>query len=183
VSTDHPQIAAEAERLGVAVPFLRPENLSGDLVGDLPVLQHAVRTYEDLHKQKVDVILMLQPTCPLRTSKHVTDCIDLLLSSGTDSVWTVTQVSPKYHPLKQLVITGGKMRLSDADGSKIVARQQLEPSYIRNGVCYAWRRAPLMEISDFLPLNSQALVISEEIVNIDTAEDLERARSLLSREA
>ena len=40
VSTDQPDIAQAARAGGLDAPFLRPESLSGDLVGDYDVLRH-----------------------------------------------------------------------------------------------------------------------------------------------
>jgi CMP-N-acetylneuraminic acid synthetase len=42
VSTDHAAIAETARSAGLAVPFLRPESLSGDRVADWDVLHHAL---------------------------------------------------------------------------------------------------------------------------------------------
>ena len=71
VSTDHDEIAAVAEQSGLAAPFRRPAELSGDRIGDVEVLVHALESCE-LHDATSDgVVVMLQPTWPLRTAQHV----------------------------------------------------------------------------------------------------------------
>src|SRR2546422_3487765 len=67
VSTDSPEIAEEARRNGVEVPFLRPAELATDQAGMLPVLQHAVRWLEASAGVRPELIVTLQPTSPFRT--------------------------------------------------------------------------------------------------------------------
>ena len=69
VSTDHPEIARVARDASIDVPFMRPPELSGDRVGDWDVLNHALQTMEDLDHVKYDLVVMLQPTSPLRTAR------------------------------------------------------------------------------------------------------------------
>ncbi len=42
VSTDHKKIAAVSRKFGAEAPFMRPAELSGDKVMDLPVFQQAI---------------------------------------------------------------------------------------------------------------------------------------------
>ncbi len=178
VSTDHDAIAAEAKRCGLAVPFRRPPELSGDLVSDLQVLQHAIAEAEASQKKKFDYVVMLQPTCPLRTPAMVRDCFRLLAEKKADAVWTVSPVDVKFHPLKQLRLEAGELRYVQDEGKKIIARQQLAETYIRNGACYLWRRSALIERQEILPALSFPLVVRERLVNIDTLEDLRLAEEL-----
>ena len=69
----------------------------------------------------------------------------------------------------------------DASGAQIIARQQLEPVYHRNGIAYAFTRECLLEQKTIRGLRTGALLIEEPCVNIDTEWDLELAEFLLSR--
>ena len=71
VSTDDDEIAAVAEDAGLAAPFRRPEALAGDRIGDLDVLTHALATMEQQDGVEYDVVVMLQPTSPLRRADPV----------------------------------------------------------------------------------------------------------------
>ena len=75
VSTDHEGIARVAEQAGLACPFVRPEEISGSIVSDWEVLIHALSEMERIDGVAYDVIVMLQPTSPGRTSEHVTASI------------------------------------------------------------------------------------------------------------
>jgi CMP-N,N'-diacetyllegionaminic acid synthase len=184
VSTDHPDIAREAERAGLAAPFLRPAAIAGDLASDLQVLEHALAAVEALDGVTYDIVLMLQPTSPLRRASHVTAVLDKLVAEGWDAVWTVSPTERQFHPLKQLTVeAGGAMGYFDPRGAGIVARQQLGPVYHRNGVAYAFTRACLTEQHTIMGARSAAIVLDEPVVNIDTLEDFRLAEEELERRA
>lgn len=180
VSTDHLLIREAALDSGLEAPFLRPEALSGDRIGDVPVLQHALQASEADDGQRYDVVLMLQPTSPLRRPEHVLATLNKLVDENLDAVWTVSPTDLKAHPLKQLKVgPGGSLEYYDPAGAAIIARQQLEPVYHRNGVAYAVTRECLLERAALLGPKTGAVVIEEALVNIDTPEDLAQADVLL----
>lgn len=172
VSTDHTGIARAAEEAGIAAPFLRPEALSGDFVGDREVLTHALEATEEIDGRRYDIVVMLQPTSPLRTPAQVSATIRMLVDGGWDSVWTVSPTDSKAHPLKQLTVVDGALGYYDPAGAAIVARQQLAPVYHRNGVAYAMTRACLLDQRTIKGARAGALVIEGEHVSIDTEWDL-----------
>ena len=182
VSTDHEGIANAAESAGIGAPFRRPESLAGDRVGDLEVLTHALQAAEKLDGRKYNIVVMLQPTSPFRKPEQVSACIRMLVEGEWDAVWTVSPTDSKSHPLKQLSVSEtGALDLCDAAGAQIIARQQLEPVYHRNGIAYAFTRECLLEQKTIRGKRTGALVIEELCVNIDTEWDLELAEFLLSR--
>ena len=144
-STDHPEIARAARECGLDVPFMRPPALSGDIIGDWDILHHALTECEKMDGRVYDVVLMIQPTSPLRKPEHVTRTVEKLIHGGYDSVWTLTETDSKHHPLKQLVIQDDLMDYLDPAGARIIARQQLTPLYHRNGAAYAITRECLLE--------------------------------------
>ena len=137
VSTDNDLIASVSKENGISVPFKRPENLSGDRIGDAPVLIHALNLMESIKKTNFDIVVMLQPTSPLRKVEHVSSVIQTLESNNYESVLTISETDSKSHPLKQLIYQDGKVKFYDERGSDIVARQQLSPVFHRNGIAYA----------------------------------------------
>ncbi len=171
VSTDHPKIAEVAKKAGLDVPFFRPEELSGDFIGDVEVLTHALLTTEELDKTQYDIVIMLQPTSPLRKPKHVTDTVMKLIEGQYDAVWTVSETDTKYHPLKQLVFDGDILDYYDSKGKGIVARQQLGQVFHRNGAAYAITRDCLINKKSIKGDNPSAVVVQEEMVSIDTEFD------------
>ena len=173
VSTDHTEIAQVAEEAGIVAPFVRPEDLSGDRIGDLDVLSHALQTMERMDGVTYDVVVMLQPTSPLREPRNVSDCIHMLVGGGWDAVWTVSETDTKGHPFKQLTVApDGTLNYWDQRGAQIIARQQLTPVYHRNGIAYAITRDCLLNQKTIKGARTGALVIEGAHVSIDTERDL-----------
>ena len=182
VSTDHDDIAAVAESSGIAAPFRRPESLSGDRIGDIDVLQHALQACETLDDVRYDIVVMLQPTSPLRRPEDVTATVRKLVDEAFDAVWTVSETDSKGHPLKQLVIGEAGLDFYDPAGANIIARQELTPVYHRNGVAYAFTRECLVDQGAIKGARTGAMVLEGPQANIDTAFDLFLAEMLLSPE-
>lgn len=174
VTTDSEEIASEAIKYGLEVPFKRPSELSGDRVGDIPVLKHALNWYLKNKDADIDVILMIQPTSPMRKIKHINQCLNKLILGKFDSVITISETNLKYHPYKQLVTNKQNLKWFDQSmGDKIVTRQDLLPTYHKNGACYA--------INSFFLLNSNkeatpigknsSYIITEDMISIDEIND------------
>lgn len=178
VSTDSDVIAAAAEACGIAAPFRRPEALSGDRIGDWDVLENALLEMERLDGRRYDAVVMLQPTCPLRTPDHVTATVEKLAREGWDAVWTVSPTDLKYHPLKALALgPDGAMDYFDPRGSQIIARQQLTPVYHRNGAAYAITRACLLEQRTIKGARTAAVALDGVLVSIDTLGDFAKVEA------
>ena len=183
VSTDCNDTIEEVGKIGLSVPFKRPDELSGDFVGDIEILIHGLTVYEKYYGKKIDLIVMLQPTSPLRNEKMVDECISQLLSEKLDAVWTVSRVDLKYHPLKQLKIEteNGMGTLFNCEGEKIIARQQLSPTFVRNGACYVFSRSCIIEQRSIYGKKMKLYEVVTPQVSIDTIEDLDLAQQLLNR--
>ena len=180
VSTDHPEIAEIAEKSGLDVPFMRPEQLSGDVVADGHVLHHALMECEKVDNRKFDIIIMLQPTSPFRKPFHVTETVEKLIKGRYDAVWTVSETDSKAHPLKQLVIRNDILDFYDPAGAKIIARQQLTPVYHKNGVAYVMTRDCILNKE--IKGGRTSFVVTEELmVNIDTEFDFKLAEFILQQ--
>lgn len=181
VSTDHAEIARIATEHGLSFFGYRPEGLSGDRVADLPVLQHALEQAETADRCRYDIILMLQPTSPVRLPEDIDVCIDKLVTDGHDTVWTVSPIDLKFHPLKVLSVHEGKLGLWDERGHQIIARQQLEPLYYRNGICYVFTRDCLMKTQSIYGTNAGAYIVKHPFANIDTEADFQAAEKLMTQ--
>jgi len=178
VSTDHAEIAKVARAAGLDCPFLRPESLSGDRVGDADVLLHALAEVERIDGVSYDLILMLQPTSPLRRAAQMVAALEMLVEGGWDAVWTLSETDSKEHPLKQLRVESGRLDYYDPDGARIVARQQLSPVYHRNGVAYVMTRDCLVAGRSTMGKRTGGLILEGNLVSIDTPWDLKLAELL-----
>ena len=178
VSTDSKEIATVARRSGLASPFLRPEHLSGDRISDYDVLLHALEAVEKIDQIRFDIVVMLQPTSPFRQVADVTKVVEKLVTLGLDSVVTVSKTPLSFHPLKQFVLNDGKLEYFDRAGASVIARQDLNPTYFRNGVAYAVTRECLIKQEKVIGENSGLYLIQHEFINIDSVEDIEKGESM-----
>lgn len=76
VSTDDEKIIEVVENYGLKVPFKRPDNIATDTSSTNDVLLHAIDFYES-RKVFYDVLILLQPTSPLRNPTHIKEALKL----------------------------------------------------------------------------------------------------------
>ena len=75
VSTDSKKIKEIVEKIGFKPEVMRPDNISGDYAKDFEVIEHALNEMEKIDNKKYDIILMLQPTSPLRKRKQIIEIL------------------------------------------------------------------------------------------------------------
>ena len=82
LSTDDPEIAETARKMGLDVPFMRPDSLATDKSGSYEVMLHALDFY---HNRGVDYdrLVLLQPTSPMRTADDVRRALELYTPTST----------------------------------------------------------------------------------------------------
>ena len=107
LSTDDPEIAETARKMGLDVPFMRPDSLATDKSGSYEVMLHALDFY---HNRGVDYdrLVLLQPTSPMRTADDVRRALELY-TPDIDMVVTVKRGGKQ--PLLQL-LRGRRRRFS-----------------------------------------------------------------------
>lgn len=183
ISTDDSEIADVARTAGIEVPFLRPAELASDTASSIAVAQHAMDMLEASGPQ-IDVLVLLQPTSPLRTAAHI-DAAFKLLVNGADSVVSVVEVPHRYRPWSQLRLEGGSLRTVQAAQAGPVLRRQDQPVlYARNGPAVVVSRRDVLERGVFYGERCVPFVMSAaDSIDIDEAFDLEMADWLLARRA
>lgn len=157
VSTEDEEIAGVAKEWGAEIPCLRPPELAGDEVPTLPVIQHMTACVEESYGA-VDVVVLLQPTSPLRTVEDIDAAIGKLIDTKADAVVSVVEV--KHHPYLSFQLDGD--RLEPLYGvEKRTQRQRLPPVYALNGAVYVTRRDVLLS-SGIYGDDNRAIVMPEE---------------------
>jgi len=173
LSTDTQAYVAEGRRYGLDVPFLRPAMLGTDRALAIDVLAHALQASEAEYGGRFDIVLLLEPTSPLREPSDVERTVRRLIATRAPSVVTVSSVPARFHEDKLLTVRGGRLRFLTARGRRIGPRQQLRGTrYWRNGVCYAFTRACVLARRAVITPRTVAEVIDRPVVNIDDPLDL-----------
>jgi len=182
VSTEDEEIASISRGLGAEVPFMRPNHLAVDQAQSAPVVIDALYRMEEINNIKYDAVLMLQPTSPLRTSKHIDEALDLFFSQECDSVVSVVSVGGT-HPFRMKRLVGNQLvNYIDQGFWDMRPRQALPPAYIRNGSIYLIKRDVLIKEEQLIGKKCLGMVMSdEESINIDSPLDLKLAELLLGQ--
>ena len=179
VSTDSNAIAAEARGEGAEV-IRRPAALASDTANVVDVIAHALDVLAG-DGFTPDVVVLLEPTSPLRTPAMVSETLDRL--AGADAAFTVSPVPVRFHPRKQFwVDPDGSARRVAPDLAMPVRRQELTETFVQNGAVYAFRTAMFRAHGSIFGPAPQAVVVEAPLVNIDTPEDLDEARRLTAAE-
>lgn len=181
LSTDDPAIADVGRQCGVEVPFLRPTDLAQDDTPALSVIEHALSTLGEDERYQPKVVVLLQPTSPLRRAEHIDAAVDILLETEADSVVTVTEVPHHFNPVSLMRIDQGTL-VPFIDGPLILRRQDKPQVYARNGpAVLAMRRATIENGSLYGQDCRPLLMRAEESLDIDSPFDLLVAEAVLSR--
>lgn len=181
VTTDDDEIATVAREAGAEVPFMRPAELAGDAVTDLPVCEHALSTLAEAGYVP-GIVVWLRPTSPARRPEDIDAAIDLLLETGADGVRSVSRVH--HHPfwMKQL---GEGARLVDfLEGKNERShprRQTLPPLFVLNGVVDLTRPRNV-EAGQLWGEDVRGYVVPDErAIDIDGAMDMALAEFLFDK--
>lgn len=183
LSTDDPAIAEVGGKCGLMVPFLRPPEISGDDSPSIDTALHLLDWLTETGRQQPDVLVLLQPTSPLRTAEHITEALRLLESTGADTVVSVVPVPHRYSPYSVMSLEEG--RLVDFWKEPLLfdrfRRQSLPTLYARNGPAVLVSRCTVLrERYSFYGETTIPYTMSEaDSIDIDTPFDLHVAETAL----
>lgn len=179
VSTEDEEIAAISRRFGADVPFARPLHLASDDVTTIDVILNVVATLSSSN-EKYDYVVVLQPTSPLRTSKHLTEAIELMLEKNARSIVSVSPA--EHHPLWCNTLPDDLSMTAFVRAEVRNKRSQDLPIYYRlNGAIYICAVELLEHERTLLPsVDSIAYRMSPEVsLDIDSKDDFMHARCIM----
>ena len=166
VTTDDEEIAKVSRNLGAEVPFLRSESLASDSAATLDVVRDLLERLATSGEVE-DLILLLQPTSPLRTSADIREAVALAERSGVQAVVSVERKA------------GLSSRLHYLDHSGHLHPNQSEPPSDDSEICevngaiYIARSSEIRSGGGWYPEGTHAYVMPpERSVDIDTHWDL-----------
>ncbi|MEK7862807.1 MAG: acylneuraminate cytidylyltransferase family protein, partial [Chloroflexota bacterium] len=180
VSTDDAEIAAVARECGLEVPFMRPGSMARDQSGALEVIAHALQEIERRSASKVDAVVYLQPTSPLRTAGHIDRAVEMYAEKSADTVVSVCRVPHNLASESQLSVAADG-RVAGANAALLLRRQDKPVRFARNGpAVLVVSRACVLERQTLYGERTFALeMTARESMDIDAAEDLDLAEAWL----
>jgi CMP-N,N'-diacetyllegionaminic acid synthase len=179
LTTDSDRVAAEGRRAGIEVPFMRPVSLAQDDTPMLPVIEHAVKALTE-GGWEPEIVVLLQPTSPLRTGAHIRTAVQALRDTAADSVVTVVELPRHLSPDYVMRIDEGRLVPFLTEGTRITRRQDTRPAFVRDGTAYVFWTRTLRENGTIYGEHCHPLVIpAHESITIDTPDDWEAAERKL----
>jgi 2-polyprenyl-3-methyl-5-hydroxy-6-metoxy-1,4-benzoquinol methylase len=119
-----------------------------------------------------DAVVLLQPTSPLRRAEHIDCAIELLVSSGADSVVSVVEVPHQFAPASVMRLEGGRL-LPYSDGPLVTRRQDKPKAYARNGPAVLAVCTRVLEQGSLYGNDCRPLVMKHaDSLDIDGPEDV-----------
>lgn len=177
VSTDDKEIGKISKNNGAEVPFLRPKQISKDTSSTIEVIKHALKFLQENQSYVPDIIILLQPTSPLRTSQLITKTINTLKKSKATSVITVSKITK--HPYASYWLTNHFLKPFEKNFTKYSRRQEFPDLFFPTGAVYTFWYDTLKKFNSLHGPKIKPIVVHDEDIDIDNLRDLFFAEMML----
>jgi CMP-N,N'-diacetyllegionaminic acid synthase len=179
VSTDDSQIASVGRVHGAEV-YKRPPRLATDEALVIDALKDLLATLRS-EGETPEWMILLEPTCPLRTAGDVRDCLKLVGQGGYDSVATFKDADLNPHRAWRLV--DGTPEVFIPGAVPWLPRQKLPKAYQLNGAVYLFRAGFLAREAKSLLVGKLGAVLMprDRSMDIDDSVDFIIAEALLKQ--
>ncbi len=175
VSSEDPEILSAARAYGAPTPFVRPEELAGDNVRNIETVHHAMTFMEADTGRPYDILVLLQPTSPVRDPAHIDEAVMGLWLSDLDSAASVKGPFKKRDPILKAVRNGVL-----EDYAPLGSGDEIEPFYIYNASIYAVKREYFIRNKKLISARQlPVLMDAYHSVDVDTEADLMVAEAYL----
>jgi len=176
VSTDDENITEVASVESVAV-IKRPAELSSDESPTIEAVLHVINKCK-IEGLNPEIVILLQPTSPFRTSSDIDAALDIFLQNDCDSV--ISFVETIHPPYWNMVANGPYLKPLFDQESLRMRRQDLPKTYLPNGAIYVASAETLKQTHSFYtPKIKPYIMPAERSLDIDSEFDLLFAEVLM----
>ncbi len=172
VSTDNEKIATISKQFKASVPFLRPKELAQDDSKSIDAILHCINWLKG-NNEEYDILILLQPTSPLRISTDIDKSIEILFEKKADSIVSVCKT--EHNPLWSNTLPSDR-RMNEFLKKDLINtnRQRLPEFYRLNGAVYAaWIYYVVNNLSFFGENTFAYIMPAERSVDVDSYIDFE----------
>ena len=178
ISTDDKEILNTKQPEGVRA-LKRPDHLATDATPMIEVLTDLVTH----HIPDDRLVVLLQPTSPLRRAEHIQGALDVYAHGTFDIVMSAVEMDRSI--LKAGILVGNKFNPINKPEYVFSNRQSLPPVYKHNGAIYVFSRDWLHSNQSFITDRIGIFEMSAaDSLDIDNADDFARCEAeILKRNA
>ena len=185
LSTDNKTIANLAKKEGLSFLGYRPKNLSKDNTKTIDVVINLLKKIEKVRNYKPDIIVLLQPTSPLRSNKDIDNAIKLFIKSNATSLVSTVNLPHNFNPESIMTLKNNKLYgLKKSLKNHVTIRQQKEKYLARNGAAiYISSYDSILKNKSFYGEKTIPYFMSKiNSIDIDDQEDLIIAESIIKNQ-
>lgn len=135
VTTDSAEIQDIALEWGAKAPFLRPAEIATDTSDTAEAVWHAVQTLKKEQGEQFDILVLLQPTSPLRTTEELDGALERFVEQGQRGLVSISKSNESPLLMRKLLDNNTKMKKLLNSGSTL-PRQCMPIYYVVNGSIY-----------------------------------------------
>ncbi len=177
VSSDSHKILDISKKYGADI-INRPSALACDTATSFDAIKHTIENIDE----KFDFVILLQPTSPLRKSKHIDEAFELLIVKKADAVISVCETD--HSPLWTNTLSkDGSMVGFLKDKTLNKRSQDLETYYRLNGAIYICKTDKLLDEKNFF-INDNIFCYKmnrEDSIDVDNEMDLKFAEFMIEK--
>jgi N-acylneuraminate cytidylyltransferase len=173
ITTDDIEIAEISQKKsGVRVPELRPKSLSTDTATSENVLFYSIKNY----CSDADVVVLLQPTSPLRTSSQIDEALRFWDEKNALSVISVCK---SENPIEWINTIPKSLSMKNFKKQKPIGNQQ----YRLNGAIYVYdvKRLLVLKTTEYQSDTYAYIMPNEFSFDIDNMLDFKICEFLISK--
>jgi N-acylneuraminate cytidylyltransferase len=179
VSSENRKIQEISKKFGAKI-IKRPSNLAKDDSKTIDVVLHTINSLEK-KKIDIDILVLLQPTSPLRTSIDIDNAIDTFINNDCESVISVSEL--EHSPYWSLKLKNNFLTPNFGEKYFKMRRQELPKLYSPNGAIFISTPEYLRTNKTFYSKKALPYIMpSERSIDIDTELDFKMAEMILKEQ-
>lgn len=178
VTTDSEKIKGISEEWGAEVPFLRPAEYAADNSTTLDAVLHAIRKLQS-EGERFDVLVLLQPTSPLRTKEDIDGALEKFVKNGCEALAGISPVTDSPILIRRIGADGRMEKLLQVGST--VRRQDMPEYYRINGSVYINNIDEINENTSFNDNPLPYVMDAGHAVDVDDLKDLEVVKYFLKK--
>lgn len=165
VTTDNKKIAKTAKEFGADVPFLRPKKISGGSAKTNDAIKHTLDYLRKNESYIPDIVVLLQPTSPLRNIETMDKAIRKLKREKSDIVLEIFKI--KSHPYRTFLPSGKFLKPFKKNFLKFHQRQLFPTFYYPTGDLYVFWTKNFDKFGNMYGNKIQGVIKHEDDINVD----------------